>query len=142
MEFQMLRPHQYLAGHIASYFFMKVDVQTPANELVIPDGTHGLIMVQQSNFIRQCITGKNKVGGSFVFGQKSKAVNYHFNAPSLYCFGAKFQAHGLSHFIKTPVGELKDTMVDAPLVLGKDFKEIEDKTLSAKNIHEKKTLVG
>ena len=141
MEFQMLRPHQNLADYINSYFFMKVESESSANELVIPDGTHGLMIVQQSNFIRHSNEGENKVCGSFAFGQKSKAVNYQFDSPGLFCFGVKFQPHGLARFIKMPVGELKDRMVDAPFVLGKDFKEIEDKTLLAKSTLEKKYLL-
>ena len=141
MIYQALPPHPSLSNCIASYFFIEMENGTAVDELVIPDGTHGLMFVQQARFTRYCSTGENKVCGSYLFGQKSKAVYYGFDTPGLHCFGVKFHPHGLKRFTEMPVSEFKDTMVEAPLVLGKEFSRLEDRALSANNAEEKKTLL-
>ncbi len=141
MKYQALKPHPLLANYIASYFFLEVEKRQPEDELIIPDGTHGLLFVQQSKFTRHCSTGEDKVCGTYLFGQKSKSVQYEFDTPGLYCFGAKFHPHGLKRFMEMPVGEIKDIMIEASQALGKEFSILEGRALSAGNEQGKKSLL-
>lgn len=141
MKYHSLRPDPSLSNHIANYFFMHVEEAGTADELVIPDGTHGLMFVQQAQFTRHDYFGETEVSGSYLFGQKSKPVHYGFDTPGLLCFGIKFQPHGLKRFTTMPMSEIQDSMVAASTVLGKDFVVLEEKVLSSNGHQEKKRLL-
>lgn len=141
MKYHSLRPDASLNNFIADYFFMQVEEASVADELVIPDGTHGLMFVQEAQFTRHDSCGENQVSGSYLFGQKSKPVHYGFDTPGLFCFGVKFQPHGLKRFTTLPMSEIQDSMVEASTVLGKDFAVLEEMVLSSQGNQEKKRLL-
>lgn len=144
MRYLELQPHPVLRDYLACYFFLQTGDDAPWEELIIPDGTPGLMFVQQARFTRYCPaenSGRRRVSGSYLFGQKTRSVHYVFDTPGLDCFGVKFQPHGLNAFVSLPAGELTDSLLDASLLLGKDFVTLEDRLLSTPRLPEKAALL-
>ncbi|MCB0568729.1 MAG: AraC family transcriptional regulator [Phaeodactylibacter sp.] len=144
MLYQELQPHPSLRAHIACYFFMKLGVGAPPEELVFPDGTPGLMIIEQARFTRYCPLEqkeRRQLSGSYLFGQKARPVHYAFDTPGFACFGVKFQPPGLRVFTTLPAFELTDTLVEAAQLLKAPFRELENKLLSAPCITERKALL-
>lgn len=144
MVYKELQPHPALRSYIAAYFFLQVESGGSSEELVIPDGTSGLMFVRNACFTRYCpadTAGRQQISGSFLFGQKTRAVHYAFDTPGLDCFGVKFQPHGLRAFTRLPASELTDTQVEAGQVLNASFSEWEARLYSAPDSAEKKELL-
>lgn len=144
MLYQEFAPHGALREYIACYFSLRIDSPADVAELVIPDGTPGLMFIQNARFTRLCpvrTDERPQLGGSYVFGQKTRPVHYVFNLPGLHCFGLKFQPHGLKAFTRFPVHELTDTYAEAGMLLGKDFGALEDRLFFAPSALEQKMLL-
>ncbi len=143
MQYQELLPHKSLSDHIACYFFMEVEKENE-EELVIPDGTAGLMIVQEGSFRRFCPSSKINTelpSGSYLFGQKTKPVHYSFDVPSLQCLGVKFQPQGLKSFHRFSNSEITDTMESATAVFGSAFEEIVEKLRGVNSVNIKKELL-
>jgi len=144
MHYQEFAPHAALREYIACYFSLRVNDAADLAELVIPDGTSGLMFVQHARFTRLCPARageRHQLGGSYVFGQKTRPVHYVFNLPGLHCFGLKFQPHGLKAFTRIPAHELTDTFAEAGQVLGNDVGALEDRLFFAASAPDQKTLL-
>ena len=114
MQYRDYQPHTALQSHIASYFSLEVDEAKQERELVLPDGTHGLIFVQNAGFVRESSEGNaQKITGSYLFGQKTSAVYYSLDVPGLSCFGVKFQPTGIRALVGAHASELTDHVVEA-----------------------------
>ena len=144
MHYQALPPHPLLQDYLSCYFFLRTEQDPPSEQLIIPDGTPGLMFVQHARFTRYCPTrpgGRRQVAGSYLFGQKTRPVHYAFDTPGLDCFAVKFQPHGLNACMKMPASELTDTMTESAGVLGKHFSELEERLFTARGVAEKKELL-
>jgi len=77
-------PSAKLTDLVDAYFVIQRahDSEEETEEIVIPDGTHGLLFIEKGQIRRASIAGvaeQNPLQSICVFGQKSRAVTYHFN---------------------------------------------------------------
>lgn len=112
-------------------------------DLIVPDGTLGLLFVHQGNLQRSSLRGNTQLlDQTYFFGQKTKSVYYEFNPDALDVFGVKLKAGALMKLFGLSPGELTDSLIPAHAVLGHKLKELQvqlsatSETLSRKEILE------
>ncbi|MCB9338822.1 MAG: helix-turn-helix domain-containing protein [Lewinellaceae bacterium] len=140
MKYEEFLPSHNLRPYLERFFTISLTQEQPIRELIIPDGTHGILFVQQESFRRQSAFDEkdaHHLNKSYVFGQKSNAVYYSLEKSGLYCFGVKLRPNGLSAFTPVPANEMTDTFVEAPLLFGYQFKMLEEQVFGSPSIEQK-----
>lgn len=132
-------PHPLLQPYFELYFTIQTPKSTEgfreARELVIPDGTHGILFMQEESIKRYDAIDQQKrqdLRNSYVFGQKSRSVYYHLKANGSNCIGIKLHPNGLSAFTRETMHGLTDDLVVAEAIFGKLFKELEEQIFHAR----------
>ncbi len=97
-----------------------------AVDLIVPDGTLGLLFVHRGNLRRSSLQGNTQLlEDSYFFGQKTKSVYYEFNPLQLDIFGLKLKAGALMKLFGVSPEEITDTLVPAHAVLGQKFGDLQ-----------------
>ncbi len=107
---------------VDSFFVIQTTAsqQNLLEDLIIPDGTHGILFVEQGQIMR---TELNKEAPSaclnktYIFGQKSGPVTYRFEPAPLLAYGAKLKPCALKSCFDLPAMELTDRLVAADMLL-------------------------
>lgn len=83
-------------------------------DLIIPDCTPGIMYVEEGSFIRK--TGDESIqlesGKVYLFGQKTRAVEYLFNNERLNAFGFKFRPDGIGRLFNLNADEITGRVFD------------------------------
>lgn len=104
-------------------------------ELIVPDGTLGLLFVQNGNLKRSQFSGAAmELDQSYIFGQKTKSVYYQFNQSQLDVFGAKLKPGAMMKIFGLSPKELTDTLCPAHLLLGQKMVQLEEQIAAASDI--------
>lgn len=104
-------------------------------DLIIPDCTPGIMFVEKGSFIRRDLRDDQILseGNWYLFGQKSRSVEYHFNRDHLKAFGAKLDPAALFSLLGFSADQLTDrvlTLSDVTLFSGRDLAIFQEKNLS------------
>lgn len=101
---------------ILGLFEMKVSEYdaSPSTDLIIPDCTAGLLYVFQGQLQRRHQQHNTilKAGHLYLFGQKTKAVEYVFNELPFSAMGFKLSPEAIHYFADIPGHKLTDEVVD------------------------------
>lgn len=110
---------------VDSYFVIQKEggTSSPMEELVVPDGTHGILFVEKGQILRSS-AGKKEAADClnqmYVFGQKSAPVTYRFDSGPVLAYGAKLKPNALKSCFKLPASELTDQLMPADQLLSKE----------------------
>jgi hypothetical protein len=93
-------PSAIVQDLVDSYFVIKKEgsPETPLEDLVVPDGTHGILFVERGQILRSAAGKKEKadcLNQMYVFGQKSTPVIYRFDSGPVLAYGAKLKPNAL-----------------------------------------------
>ena len=103
-------------------------------ELIVPDGTLGLLFIQSGHLQRSHLTGKKEVlSGNYFFGQKTRSVTYHFNRTELKAFGVKLKPLASVELFGVSPEELTDNLLPVRTVLHQQISELEQQIAAAVN---------
>ncbi len=139
MTKKIFQPHPLLQPYFECYF----TIRTPAveqdfvsiEELIIPDGTHGILFMLANTIQRYDTQKKQQVQqlrNSYVFGQKTHSVHYHLKANGSNCIGIKLRPNGLSAFTKETMHLLTNDLVEIEAIFGQKIKTLEEQIFNAK----------
>ncbi len=113
---------QHGASHFADRYFILTNApdQSPTAELIIPDCTPGIMYIEEGQIERK---SKDQVvvlqaGNSYLFGQKTSAVEYHFSETPVKAYGLKLLPNTLFNLVGIEASELTNQMIpieDTPL---------------------------
>lgn len=106
--FHTLYTHKTLAGD--AFTLSKEDLHTSEN-LIIPDGTPGILRIQKGKFTRK-LNGDSSVfteGDVIVFGQKTRSAEYCFGDDSFEASGIKLRPSALHTLFDIKANELTDS---------------------------------
>ncbi|MBX2875767.1 MAG: AraC family transcriptional regulator [Saprospiraceae bacterium] len=133
--YQEFHPSPGLRDLVDLFFSIRLPDSLPPSspaELIVPDGTMGLLFVQRGNLHRSQLRGTSEVlGESYIFGQKTKSVYYQFNQSQLDVFGAKLKPGAMMKIFGLSPQELTDALLPAHIVLGQKMRELEEQMAGA-----------
>ncbi len=137
-----------LRKYIDRYFLLGVNQihnSSEKNNLVIPDGTFGLLFIQ-NKFIKRYDAHSNSnsyiLEDSYFFGQKSKSVYYSLEQNSTLSFGIKIKPAGLQLFSQVPGKEILDQVFPSHEIITRDYNNIEDVLFSENNFSCKSEIMN
>jgi AraC-like DNA-binding protein len=83
-------------------------------DLIIPDCTPGIMYVEEGSFTRKTVDAAFQIesGKVYLFGQKTKAVEYQFNNERLNAFGFKLRPDAIARQFNLKADEITDTVFD------------------------------
>ncbi len=115
-------PSASLEDFVDSFFVIKKDNETNEfiNELIVPDGTHGILFIEEGQILRSSIKGSQKkdcLKQTYIFGQKTNAVNYHFRPGPVFAYGAKLKPTALKTCFGISATELTNHFIEADLLI-------------------------
>ena len=101
-----------------------LDQQEKQVDLILPDCTPGLLFVQRGRFSRiNHGVSMNLVEGNFyLFGQKTKAVEYHFNNGAIDTFGLKLKPSSIFQLFGISAHEITNQVINVNELLGSSMK--------------------
>lgn len=85
-------------GTVETYFEINMDSPIVDKDLILPDGTNGILFIQNGELIRTNEQGKHVLTANkiYLFGQKTRAVSYQFQSFPFRACGFKIAPHALS----------------------------------------------
>jgi AraC-like DNA-binding protein len=144
MYFQKHNPNLFFSNFIDCYFTIDTSLlNASVEDLVVPDGTFGLIFIDTKNSIRRSlstVTESIPLQRTSVFGQKTHAVNYHITPVDSKIFGIKIKPSGMFLFTKEAF-EIKDLFEDIHSLNNKELIAIEQEIFDAKTIQNKIDII-
>ncbi|WP_036382306.1 helix-turn-helix domain-containing protein [Muricauda sp. MAR_2010_75] len=130
MYFKEYYPDQFFSRYIDSYFTVDTSlVYEDITDIVVPDGTFGLLFIDSQNSIRRNTSTEGPpitLRRTSLFGQKTKPVNYYYSPGKTTSFGIKINPEGLPLFLDYSYKELKNLFVELDGLADKDLKELEE----------------
>ena len=83
------------------------------SDLIIPDCTPGLMFVEKGQFMRQGGDDKQPIeeGNVYIFGQKTRSVEYHFDGKAFSAFGFKLNPIALFPLFGLSASEITDQVL-------------------------------
>ena len=95
------------------------EIQTPETyfegktDLILPDCTPGILFVEKGSFYR--INNHEKqlleAGKLYLFGQKTRAIQYQFDQPGLIAYGMKLRPSGIFELLGISAHEITNTLL-------------------------------
>lgn len=144
MYYKEILPSKELADYIDRYFVLGKFTSDKENEnLIIPDGTYGLIFMENQEIKRYSANDKTAgkvLNRTYLFGQKSKSVYYLLDKMNTLSFGLKIKPLGLNLLTSIPGKELMDEVFDTNDIFNNHFSELTEKIFEAQS-YEKKAAV-
>ena len=145
MYFKEYYPSPQLSKFIDSYFVIDTnEVHESITDLVIPDGTFGLLFIDsQKNIQRNLKTASPPISlkKTAVFGQKTTPVNYYYSKGNEKSFGIKINPAGLALFLDNSLNEFKNLFVEIELLNNIPLLSLEQQVLEAKRIEYKIQII-
>ena len=130
---------------VERYFYSRPEAGSVhgRSELIIPDGTTGLMFVTQGCIQRRRIgqSMPEYIKGSHLFGQKTHSVWYDNPSNNLEVFGAKFKPGALKMLFNIKSNDLTDTSVDFDLVANKHYRHLEESIQEAQHLSGKINII-
>jgi AraC-like DNA-binding protein len=130
MYFKEYYPDQFFSKYIDSYFTVDTSlVYEDITDIVVPDGTFGLLFIDSQNSIRRNTSTEGPpitLSRTSLFGQKTKPVNYYYSPGKTTSFGIKINPEGLPLFLDYSYKELKNLFVELDGLADKDLMELEE----------------
>lgn len=140
MYFQKHDPSPILSDYIDCYFTIDTrKLPESVEDLVIPDGTFGLIFTDDSNALSRTLSTTSSflpLKRTSVFGQKTHAVHYTMNPSGSVIFGLKVKPSGISLFTKD-ANHIRNIFEDIDTLNISGLKNIESKILEAPSVQRK-----
>nr|WP_299229047.1 helix-turn-helix domain-containing protein [uncultured Psychroserpens sp.] len=118
-------------------------IDTCVKDLVIPDGTFGLIFIENEESIGRSMstsTSSLPLKQASIFGQKTHAINYEINSINSQAFGLKIKPSGISLFTKD-TSALQNAYTSIDTLSDVELLEVESKILEATTVYEKIKLI-
>lgn len=111
-------------------------VDNLTKELILPDGTAGLLFMTTGSISRSDQQAQNgiQLNKVYLFGQKTKAVHYQLPTDNLYAFGAKLKPQALHQLFGISGVEWTDTLVDMEMIVGRSTQLFEEQINEAPNL--------
>lgn len=133
-------PCNFFSKYIDSYF--EIDnskIHDDVKDLIIPDGTFGLLFVDGENIARNTtLNGTPEfLNKTTIFGQKTKPINYYLYGGNSKSFGVKIKPSGFHLFAGMVGKEFKNQFVEIDLLNSTVLNELEHKIFNAKSVKEK-----
>ena len=145
MYFKEYYPSLTLTKYIDSYFVVDTnEVHEDITDLVIPDGTFGLLFIDsQKNIQRNFKTTSPPIQlkKTSVFGQKTTPINYYYSKGNEKSFGVKINPAGLALFLDNSFNEFKNLFVEIELLSNTPLLNLEQQVLEATNIENKIQII-
>lgn len=96
-------------------------------DLILPDCTPGLMFIEKGDLCRSGESGDSllKKDTVYLFGQKTKAVEYHFSPPDLKAFGVKLKPSSIYQLFGIEANEITDSVIDIKDIIGPTDKHLE-----------------
>ncbi len=140
MEYKEYKPHKLLSGFVECYWSALAD-KPPfrEEESLIPDGTIELMFNFGDNYSQIKNGKKAEVKGSHVIGIRQNSLRIS-QTNNQNIFSVRFKLGGIYPFLKIPVYSFANDFFELDLLLGNDYKEIEEKLYEAKT-GEKRTAI-
>ena len=140
MYFQKYNTNPLFSDFIDCYFTIDTrQLETSIEDLIIPDGTFGLIFTDDSMALSRTLNTSSSflpLKRTSIFGQKTHAVQYTINPSNSIVFGLKVKPSGISLFTKE-TSFIKNIFEDIDTLNISDLKEIESQVLDAITVHQK-----
>jgi AraC-like DNA-binding protein len=141
MYFKEYYPDSFFSRYIDSYFTIDTSlVYEDITDLVVPDGTFGLLFIDSHNSIKRNSNSKSPpitLKRTSLFGQKTKAINYYYSPGKTQSFGVKINPQGLPLFMDFSSEEVKNLHIELDSLADKSISELEDKVFQSKTVAEK-----
>ena len=135
------QPSHKTARYVERFFLIDHSARTEAasDELILPDGTAGLLFMYKGEIRRVRYDGKQEVALRRVhlFGQKTKSVIYKMPGDQFLVFGIKFKPHSLHSVFGIDASELKDGFTEFCTVAGQVAHILEAQVASLSSPQEK-----
>lgn len=136
MYFQNYKPSPLLSKFIDCYFTVDLNqLTTKIEDLIVPDGTFGLIFIDDESAIERSLSTNTKslpLKRTSIFGQKTYAVNYVYSSTKNKVFGLKIKPSGMFLFTKDVIN-IKNVFVDVNDLNDKSLICLEEKVLQVKS---------
>ncbi|WP_366522598.1 helix-turn-helix domain-containing protein [uncultured Psychroserpens sp.] len=144
MYFKKFTPSPLFARFIDCYFTMNMNlIETSIQDLVIPDGTFGLIFIESDDALGRSLstsTSSLPLKHASIFGQKTHAVNYELNSVNSKVFGLKIKPSGISLFTKD-IRVLQNTFANIDTLNDAELLDVEYRILEAREVTHKIRLI-
>lgn len=128
--YEEFRPSSSISDLVDLFFTIRqtrCPGQESHTELIVPDGTLGLLFVNQGSLQRSCLKGTiAKLQEGYVFGQKTKSVYYEFNSGQLDVFGAKLRPGAMMELFGVSPEDLTDTLAPIQTLMGAKMHGLEE----------------
>ena len=118
-------------------------VNSSVQDLVIPDGTFGLIFIESDDALGRSLNTSSSslpIKHATIFGQKTFAVNYNINSVNSRAFGLKIKPSGISLFTKD-TRDLKNTFTSIDMLSDLELLDVEHKILESNTVKCKIDLI-
>nr|WP_298759380.1 helix-turn-helix domain-containing protein [uncultured Psychroserpens sp.] len=118
-------------------------IETSIQDLVIPDGTFGLIFIESDDALGRSLstsTSSLPLKHASIFGQKTHAVNYELNSVNSKVFGLKIKPSGISLFTKD-IRVLQNTFANIDTLNDAELLDVEYRILEAREVTHKIRLI-
>lgn len=144
MYFQKYNPNPLFSDFIDCYFTIDTrQLETSIEDLIIPDGTFGLIFTDDSKALSRTLNTSSSflpLKRTSIFGQKTHAVQYTINPSNSIIFGLKVKPSGISLFTRE-TSFIKNIFEDIDTLNISDLKEIESQVLEAITVQQKIVII-
>lgn len=115
-------------SHIDTFFEMESTAGSKCHkDLILPDCTPGLMFIQRGDLSRNAEGGNSflKTEAVYLFGQKTKAVEYEFQPTGLRAFGLKLKPSSIFTLFGIEASEITDTVIDVKEIIGPTDQHLE-----------------
>lgn len=112
-------------------------------DLILPDCTPGLMFIVKGDLCRNGESDKTflKTEAVYLFGQKTKAVEYQFHPSGVKAFGAKLKPSSIFTLFGIQASEITDTVIELNEIIGPTDKHLDRFFTERENPHKKIQLI-
>lgn len=144
MYFQRHEPSPFFSIFIDCYFSIDTSLlDIKVKDLVIPDGTFGLIFVDNESALSRSlntVSGHLPLNKTSIFGQKTHAVHYHMSPLKSKVFGLKIKPNGIPLFTNE-IQTIQNVFENIDALNNKALLTLEAQVLEAKTVIKKIAIV-
>ena len=120
MRYLEAKPHAALHDWVKCYWFLEKDYTAQSGETILPDGCIDLIFSDGQVF--------RPYPASFLIGPLSQAVTLPANGQAL-TIGIRFYPYGIYPFLRHPLYELTNQVIDADVLFGGEASKLAEKVI-------------